>query len=96
MQPFKFGIKMFASKMALKFNIDLVIYGEPYLEYGSGSKKENTFDKDFYINDDKEIYLGGLTPDQIKKYQWIKDVDLNSFMPIRSKDIKSKKSNPIF
>ena len=25
MQPFKFGIKMFASKMALKFNIDLVI-----------------------------------------------------------------------
>ena len=36
MQPFKFGIKMFASKMALKFNIDLVIYGEPYLKYGSG------------------------------------------------------------
>jgi len=97
MQPFKFGIKMFASKMALKFNIDLVIYGEPYLEYGSGSKKENTFDKDFYINDNKEIYLGGLTLDQIKKkYQWIKDVDLNSFMPIRSKDIKGKKLNPVF
>ena len=97
MQPFKFGIKMFASKMALKFNIDLVIYGEPYLEYGSGSKKENSFDKDYYINDNHDIYLGGLSVDDIKKkYQWIKDSDLQSFMPIRSSDLKGKKLNPIF
>ena len=97
MQPFKFGIKMFASKMALKFNIDLVIYGEPYLEYGSGSKKENSFDEDFYINDNKNIYLGGLSIPQIKKkYQWIKDSDLQSFMPIRSKDLISKNLNPVF
>jgi N-acetyl sugar amidotransferase len=97
MQPFKFGIKMFASKMALKFDINLVIYGEPYLEYGSGSKKENSFDEDFYINDDDNVYFGGLSVNELKKkYQWIKDSDLQSFMPIRSKEIKGKKLNPIF
>ncbi len=97
MQPFKFGIKMFASKMALKFNINLVIYGEPYLEYGSGSKKENSFDKDFYINDEETVYLGGLSIQDIKrKYQWITDSDLKSFMPIKTNDIKGKELNPIF
>ena len=97
MQPFKFGIKMFASKMALKFNIKLIIYGEPYLEYGSGSKKENSFDKDFYINDSDKIYLGGLSIEDLKKkYQWIKDSDLSSFMPITSSEISEKKINPIF
>jgi N-acetyl sugar amidotransferase len=89
MQPFKFGIKMFASKMALKFNINLVIYGEPYLE--------NSFDKDFYINDEETVYLGGLSIQDIKrKYQWITDSDLKSFMPIKTNDIKGKELNPIF
>ena len=31
-QPFKFGIKSFAAKMAAKFNINLVMYGESYAE----------------------------------------------------------------
>ena len=34
-QPFKFGIKTFAAKMALKFDIKLIMYGETYAEYGS-------------------------------------------------------------
>ena len=35
MQPFKFGIKSIAAKTALKYNIELVMFGEPYYEYGS-------------------------------------------------------------
>ena len=35
MQPFKFGIKSIAAKTALKYGIDLVMFGEPYAEYGS-------------------------------------------------------------
>ena len=35
MQPFKIGIKTFAAKMALKLDIKLIMYGEPFAEYGS-------------------------------------------------------------
>ena len=73
-QPFKFGIKTFAAKMAIKHEIDLIIYGEPYAEYGSSEKKQTDdakYDLDWLVNDN-EINIAGLSPNELKKkYQWI-------------------------
>ncbi len=92
-QPFKFGIKFWAIKMALKLNIKLVMYGEPYLEYGSQKLNESTSasrDKKYYINDSDDIYLGGLHYEEIKKKYNFNDNDLYPYMPLRTDDFKDK------
>ena len=42
-QPFKIGIKTFAAKMAKRFNINLVFYGELYSDYGSSSNISDAY-----------------------------------------------------
>ena len=94
MQPFKFGIKAFAAKMAMKFDIPLVIYGEPYAEYGSEDNNATdspSYSEDWYVNDKKNIYLGGLSSDEIKEKYKLSDIDLMPYMPIRSHEIKEHK-----
>ncbi len=92
-QPFKFGIKFWATKMALKFNIKLVMYGEPYVEYGSTPLKDAkapSLDLRYFVNDSKDIYLGGLHYKELKDKYDFKDNDLLPFMPIRSNEIINK------
>lgn len=91
-QPFKFGIKFWAAKMAMKFGIKLVMYGEPYAEYGSTSLKEAdtpTVGWEFFVNDAKDVYLGGLHVDALMKKHDLRANDLLPFMPIRSEDIRN-------
>lgn len=91
-QPFKFGIKFWAAKMAIKFNINLVMYGEPYIEYGSTPYKDSESPKlglNYFVNDNKEIYLGGTHVDELKKKYNFNDNDLLPFMPLRSTDVKN-------
>ena len=95
MQPFKFGIKSIAAKTALRYGVKLVMFGEPYYEYGSEKldteNSKPSYDIDWYINDTDSIYFGGTHyKDILKKYQWIKSNDLNPFMPLTSKDIGTK------
>ena len=95
-QPFKFGIKFWATKMALKFNIKLVMYGEPYAEYGSTPLSEAeapSLDLKYFVNDSKNIYLGGMLDSELKKKYNFLNNDLLPFMPIRSIDIKNKNVN---
>ena len=93
-QPFKFGIKTFAAKMALKYDIELIIYGEPYAEYGSQSDESvdsPSYSEDWFINDD-EIFISGLTKsDLIRKYQWLESYDFLPFEPLRSSEVKNRR-----
>jgi len=93
-QPFKFGIKTFAAKMALKFDIKLIMYGETYAEYGSediDSTDSPTYSENFFVNDE-DYFIAGMSINDIKKkYNWIKDVDFLPYEPIRSKDLIQKK-----
>ena len=98
MQPFKFGIKSIAAKMAVKFNIELVMFGEPYSEYGSEDSESDapTYSLDWYINDSKDIYLAGLHVDQlIQDYGFSKN-DLAPYMPLNSKEVLKSKLNVEF
>ena len=99
-QPFKFGIKTIAAKMALKYNVKLIMFGEPYVEYGSDNTKSSgtkpAYNIDWYINDSDDIFFGGTHyRDLLKKYQWLKKSDLNPFMPLRSKDIENSNSKDL-
>lgn len=98
MQPFKFGIKTFAAKMALKLNIDLIFYGEPFLEYGSSDNK-NELTPDFPLEMlayDKNPYISGLSINTLKKKYNFNDNDLSPYMPIKSRDIKKSKIKILF
>ena len=93
MQPFKYGIKSIAAKYAIKHKIKLVMFGEPYVEYGSqeASSADNSpsYDMNWFINDTEDIFFGGThVKDLKKKYQWLKEVDLNPYMPLRSNEVK--------
>jgi N-acetyl sugar amidotransferase len=93
-QPFKFGLKLFAVKMAMRFGIDLVMYGEPWTEYGSATLKgadSPAFDANFYINDSDEVYIAGLSTGVLKEKHGFSNNDLYPYMPIRSEDLSDKK-----
>ena len=93
-QPFKFGIKSFAMKMALRLNINLVMFGEDGTEYGSNNIEKAdspSYDISHYINDNKDIYIAGMPIKEIINKYNMKMNDLYPYMPIRTEDIKNTK-----
>jgi len=93
MQPFKFGIKTFAVKEAIKNNIDLIFYGEPYAEYGSESIKTIStpnYSQDWYEGKNKSAFLGGKDLSYYQKKYNLKKKELSPFLNIDPKDLKKK------
>ena len=94
LQPFKFGLKQFASKMAVKFNIELVMYGEPWAEYGSAhTSNESTpdFQRSWYVSDTKDIFIGGIHIDKLREKYSLTRNDIDCYLPLQSSDLKNKK-----
>ena len=93
-QTFILGQKNLAPKVASKFNINLVFYGENEAEYGnpiaeneSSLRKNSYFVSDNYLN----LYLAGI---KIKKLMNDYDLslkDLQTFLPINAQELKKKK-----
>lgn len=83
-QTFILGQKNLAPKLALKFGIPLIFYGENEAEYGNpiGDNATSLRAKSYYaMNNIGEIYLGGVSvPDLIKNYK-IDLADLMAFLP---------------
>ena len=83
-QTFILGQKNLAPKIAAKYGIPLIFYGENEAEYGNPIADNTTSlrDKSYYsFNNLDEIYLGGLSiPELIEKYD-LKLADLMSFLP---------------
>ena len=93
LQPFKFGLKQFAVKMAIRFDIDLVMYGEPWAEYGSSKPEVSDkpdFTRSWYINDDEDLYIAGLHLDDLCKKLSIEKHDLSPYIPLRSDVVGSR------
>ena len=69
------------------------MYGEPYVEYGSTPYEDGLapqLDLKYFVNDSKDIYLGGLHYNKLKEKYSLNDNDLLPFMPIRSHEIENK------
>ena len=83
-QPFIFGQKSIAPKLAVLFNIPLVFYGENEAEYGNPIKDNSSALRDykyFTAGDKSDIYVGGTSLADLKEYFDINEVDLLPYMP---------------
>ena len=92
-QTFILGQKIFAAKMAIKYNIPLVFFGENEAEHGNPIADNNSSLRDksyFTYNNIKNLFLGGVKiSDLITKFN-IKKKNLDIFLPSTTEEIAKK------
>lgn len=92
-QPFIIGQRIIGPKIASKFNIPLVIYGENQAEYGNNSDENFNplMNPDFFSKDSSdEIVLGGVSIKEImQKYKFVQN-DFEPYLPLDKEEIKNK------
>lgn len=83
-QPFMIGQKCYGPKMAVKFDIPLIFYGENEAEYGNpvadNTDAKRSFDY-FSSAPDSEIYLSGESLENLKSNYGISSADLYPYLP---------------
>jgi len=92
-QPFMFGQKALAPKMAALFNIPLVFYGENESEYGNPVQDTQSSERDwtYFTGDDpSKIYLGGVSLDALQRHFGVQPVDLEPYLPINPQTLSDK------
>lgn len=83
-QTFILGQKNLAPKIALKYGIPLIFYGENEAEYGNPIADNSTSlrDKSYYtMNNLNEVYLGGVSIPELKEKYCIPLTDLMAYLP---------------
>ena len=93
-QPFIIGQKLIAPKIAEKFNIPLIMYGENQAEYGNKISENYIpkMDESFFsLKKKKDIYLGGVSLDKLLKKEKFKLNEYESYIPSGIEIIKKKK-----
>jgi len=89
-QPFMIGQKLLAPRMALKFNIPLVFYGENEAEYGNpqsdttSARRKSDY---FSASDLSQIHLGGVSYDSLLNEFGLEKADLDFYLPTDEKEI---------
>ena len=84
-QPFMIGQKAFAPKIAAMMDIPLIFYGENEAEYGNPIKDNSSAKRDFQYftgDDQSQIYLGGVTVQDLYDHFGVTKVDLEPYLPI--------------
>lgn len=92
-QPFILGQKGLAPKLAEKWNIQLVFYGEDEAEYGNPIADTNSAIRDykyFTSQDEGNVYLGGTSVADLKNVFGVTEHDLSPYMPINPNVIIEK------
>ncbi len=93
-QTFILGQKNLAPKIASKFNINLVFYGENEAEYGNpiAENESSLRNKSYFVSDNyKELYLAGIKIDKLIKEFNLSINDLKIFLPINHGELQKKK-----
>jgi N-acetyl sugar amidotransferase len=93
-QPFMFGQKSLAPKMALLHKIPLVFYGENEAEYGNPIADTNTAKRDwsyFTAGDKSKIYLGGTSLADLDEHFGVDGSELHPYMPADPLKIEEQK-----
>lgn len=83
-QTFILGQKNLGPKLAAKFGINLVFYGENEAEYGNpiADNASSLRDKSYYsFNNLNDIYLGGVSIAELREKYDVRLSDLMSFLP---------------
>lgn len=84
-QPFIFGQKNYAPKMALRMGIPLVFYGENEAEYGNAVKDNKTAKRDvsYFARkgvENEQLYFGGVAMDELRAHS-IQPGQMEPYMP---------------
>jgi len=90
-QPFIFGQKSLAPKMAILHNISLIFYGEDEAEYGNPIADTTTAKRDwsyFTAEDKSKVYLGGTSVADLKSSFGLEDNDLQPYFPANPEQIE--------
>lgn len=93
-QTFILGQKNLGPKLAAKFGINLVFYGENEAEYGNpiADNMSSLRDKSYYsFNNLDEIYLGGVSIAELKQKYEVRLSDLMSFLPPTAEELEKAK-----
>lgn len=93
-QTFILGQKNLAPKIAAKFDIPLIFYGENEAEYGNPIADNNSSlrDKSYYSYKNlDEIFLGGVSIKELREKYDVRLSDLMSFLPIDAKELEHKR-----
>jgi len=93
-QPFIFGQKALAPKMALLHNIPLVFYGENEAEYGNpiGDTQSAKRDWSYFTSDDKsKIFLGGTSIADLQNQFGVDAHELQPYLPANPGEIDRQK-----
>ena len=93
-QPFIIGQKNIGPRIATKFNIPLVIYGENTSEYGASIKEnfEPVMEQKYFTSDEREnIYFGQKNINQILKETEFKINDFQPYIPIKKENLEQNK-----
>jgi N-acetyl sugar amidotransferase len=93
-QPFILGQKNLAPKMALRFDIPLIFYGENEAEYGNPIQDNASARRSwqyFAAGDESQISLGGESVRALKGGYGLEAVDLVPYMPADPDELVEKK-----
>ncbi len=91
-QPFIFGQKALAPKMAALFKLPLVFYGENEAEYGNPVGDSQKAERDwsyFTAEDTSKVYLGGVSVRDLKNEFGIEQADLDPYLPANPESLRT-------
>ena len=94
-QPFIIGQRMIGPKFSIMYNTPLVFYGENQAEYGNNIEEnfKPKMDLSFFegSKDLNDLYLGGVSAQELVNEHKIDQKDLNPYLPIDMNElVKSK------
>lgn len=90
-QTFILGQKNLAPKIAAKFGIKLVFYGENEAEYGNplADNSQSLRDKSFFtMKNIDSMYLSGVSVNELMEKYGVQLVDLMTFLPLKAEEFE--------
>jgi N-acetyl sugar amidotransferase len=84
-QPFIFGQKALAPKMAILLGIPLIFYGENEAEYGNAiadAEKAQRDEKYFAADDQSKLFIGGVSVSDLRTQFGLDMNDLQPYLPV--------------
>ena len=94
-QPFIIGQRIVGPRLALKYGIPLIFYGEPQAEYGNSLDKAinlcATMPEHFYSDehDFDRLHMGGVPVRELMEKHGVDRRDLCQYLPITKKELAS-------
>lgn len=89
-QSFILGQKNLAPKIAKKYDINLIFYGENEGEYGNpiADNSSSLRDKSYFtMKNKKDLYISGVKLEDLEKNYGFKKSDLDAYLPIPAEDL---------